>query len=320
MSATNSLYGGTKEKTPFYIHALVNRQFINSAWRFVNGSQQLANALQSKIEEFGGALINRTQVTKIIHQDNGAFRIEAQDGQVFKAAKVISNIHPAKTLAILEYKKLRPVYKARISSLKNTTGFFNVYLIFKPDCFPYLNRNFYHFAENEVWGHEKTTGNWPGFTMFYTGLESRNQLYAKNATILTYMNYSEVVQWKGTQKAMRGEDYEAFKEERVQKVFNLMEDKFPGIRSCIQSYYSATPLTYEHYVGAPNGTAYGIEKDFNNPYKTIVLPKTKVPNLYFTGQNLNMHGALGVTIGAVLTSSEILGFDYLLNKIRKEVR
>jgi all-trans-retinol 13,14-reductase len=134
------------------------------------------------------------------------------------------------------------------------------------------------------------------------------------------MDYSEVKPWKGTQKAMRGDAYESFKEERMQKVLKLLEDKFPGIRSCMQSCYSATPLTYEHYVGSPNGTAYGIEKDFNNPYKTIVLPKTKVPNLYFTGQNLNMHGALGVTIGAVLTSSEILGLDYLINKIKKEIR
>ena len=37
----------------------------------------------------------------------------------------------------------------------------------------------------------------------------------------------------------------------------------------------------------------------------------------FTGQSLNMHGILGVTISAVITCSEILGKDYLLNKILK---
>ena len=43
--------------------------------------------------------------------------------------------------------------------------------------------------------------------------------------------------------------------------------------------------------------------------------KTKIKNLLFTGQSLNMHGILGVTIGAVVTCSEILGKDYLLNKV-----
>jgi len=43
---------------------------------------------------------------------------------------------------------------------------------------------------------------------------------------------------------------------------------------------------------------------------------TKIPGFYFTGQNLNMHGAPGVTIGAVMTCAEILGLEYLFNKIR----
>ena len=34
------------------------------------------------------------------------------------------------------------------------------------------------------------------------------------------------------------------------------------------------------------------------PISVFISPKTKIPNLLFTGQNLNMHGVLGVTIGA----------------------
>lgn len=319
LGATNSLYAGTKDKTPLYIHALVNRQFINSAWRFVNGSQQLADALKAKIEAAGGVVLNRSEVTKIKIITDSELQLHCSDERVFMATKVISNIHPAQTLKMLDDSRIKQVYHNRITDLSNTTGFFNIYIIFKPDCFPYLNRNYYHFATSEVWGHEKRTENWPGYLMFYTGCETIGQKYAKNATVLSYMDYNEVAPWKGKQKGLRGDDYEAFKQEKAHKLLQLLEDKFPGIGNCIQSWYTATPLTYEHYVGSPNGSAYGIEKDFNNPYKSIILPKTKIPNLFFTGQNLNMHGALGVTIGAVLTSAEILGFNYLLNKIRNEV-
>jgi all-trans-retinol 13,14-reductase len=38
-------------------------------------------------------------------------------------------------------------------------------------------------------------------------------------------------------------------------------------------------------------------------------------NFYLTGQSTNLHGLQGVTIGAVLTCSEILGLEYTLNKI-----
>jgi all-trans-retinol 13,14-reductase len=60
---------------------------------------------------------------------------------------------------------------------------------------------------------------------------------------------------------------------------------------------------------------YGYVKDSNNPMKTFIAPKTKMNNLYLTGQSINMHGVLGVTIGAVVTCSEILGKDYLVSKI-----
>gem|GEM_PF-6298857 len=33
-----------------------------------------------------------------------------------------------------------------------------------------------------------------------------------------------------------------------------------------------------------------------------------------------MHGALGVTAGAVLTTGEILGLDYLTSKIYREIQ
>jgi all-trans-retinol 13,14-reductase len=51
--------------------------------------------------------------------------------------------------------------------------------------------------------------------------------------------------------------------------------------------------------------------------RTFISSKTKVENLFLTGQSVNMHGVLGVTIGAVLTCTHILGRDYLIDKIIK---
>ncbi|MCD8540396.1 MAG: all-trans-retinol 13,14-reductase, partial [Leadbetterella sp.] len=66
------------------------------------------------------------------------------------------------------------------------------------------------------------------------------------------------------------------------------------------------------------GNMYGYVKDSNRPMLTFISPKSKVENLYFTGQSVNMHGILGVTIGAVNTCAEILGKKYLLDKINRE--
>jgi all-trans-retinol 13,14-reductase len=114
----------------------------------------------------------------------------------------------------------------------------------------------------------------------------------------------------------RGEDYEAFKKEKAEKLFDLVEEKFPGFKASIDSYYTATPLSVRDYIGTVDGSLYGIVKDYKEPMRTFISPRTKIPNLFLTGQNLNLHGVLGVTVSAVLTCSEILGIDYMVNKIR----
>jgi len=61
---------------------------------------------------------------------------------------------------------------------------------------------------------------------------------------------------------------------------------------------------------------YGIKKDVNKSNSTIIGSKTKVKNLYLTGQNLVFHGILGASIGAVLTCSNFIDNNVLLNKIK----
>ena len=64
---------------------------------------------------------------------------------------------------------------------------------------------------------------------------------------------------------------------------------------------------------------YGYVKDADNPMKSFLSPNTKLKNLFFTGQSLNMHGILGVTISAVLTCSQIIGKEKLLTSIKKSL-
>ena len=319
LAANNSLYAGEKGKTPLYVHALVNRQFVESAWRFVGGSQQLANALVRKIEEAGGEVKNRSMVVKIATENINETYVELESGERYDARNIISNIHPSQTLDMLEDKRIKKVYRKRIYDLENTTSFFNLYIVFKKNGFPYYNNNFYHFMGQDVWVDKTRKTGQPSYYMFYTSASRRQQKWADNATVLTQMNYAEVAKWKGTRKSLRGDDYELFKQEKAEFLLGELEQKFPGIRSKIKTYYTATPLTYEHYNGAPQGAAFGISKDHKSIYKSIILPNTKIPNLFFTGHNLNMHGALGVTIGGVLTATEILGHEYLINKIKSSL-
>ena len=70
--------------------------------------------------------------------------------------------------------------------------------------------------------------------------------------------------------------------EFILKLIDKLNIKFPNIRSKIKSYYTSTPLSFRDYIGSPDGSLYGVRKDYKNPLKTYLSPKTKVPNLFLT--------------------------------------
>jgi len=139
-------------------------------------------------------------------------------------------------------------------------------------------------------------------------------------TAITYMHYDEVAQWAATfntvaNKNDRGETYDEFKKTKAEIFLKELEKKFPNIRDCIKSIHTSTPLSYRDYIGGNRGSMYGYVKDVKDPLLSFISPRTKIENLFFTGQSLNTHGILGVTISGVVTCSEILGGQYIIDKI-----
>ena len=62
LGSQNILYGGQKGITPFYIHALIINSYIESSWRFVNGSSQVAIFLAKSIRSFGGEVLKKSEI------------------------------------------------------------------------------------------------------------------------------------------------------------------------------------------------------------------------------------------------------------------
>jgi phytoene dehydrogenase-like protein len=323
LSGSNLLYAGDSNTTPFYVHALSVNSYIESAYRCVNGGSQISKVLIKKLKEFGGETYKHSEVVGFNFDDNKEITsVKIKDGKEINGTTFISNVDPKLTLQLIGEKKLRKSYVNRIKNIESIISTFSLYIVLKPESFKYQNKNFYHFkGENTVWTAQNyTQQSWPEAYMISMGIKKDMSEWGESITVMTYMNYDEVAQWEHTfntvaQKNDRGQTYEEFKAEKAEVLLKEIEKKFPDIRNCIEEIYTSTPLSYRDYIGNHRGSAYGYVKDVNNPLKSFVSPRTKIKNLLFTGQSLNMHGILGVTISAVTTCSEILGKDYLLQKI-----
>jgi all-trans-retinol 13,14-reductase len=323
LAGTSLLYAGEPYKTPFYVHALVINSYIESSWRFVDGGSQIARALTKEIVSRGGKVVKHAKVVRLVERDGKVQYAATESGEEYAATTFISNVHPTKTLELLETDMIKKAFRNRINSLENSISTFYVNIVLKKNAWPYLNHNYYYFDEADAWSVLKyTEETWPrGYAFFYSA-SSKAVKFADGVTVMTYMKFDDVKQWAHTfntvsDEVSRGDDYEQFKKEKAEKLFALVEKRFPGFTDAIESYYVATPLSVRDYIGTDDGSLYGVVKDYREPMRTFISPRTKIPNLLLTGQNLNLHGVLGVTVSAVLTCAEIVGTDYLVSKIRQ---
>jgi len=316
----NSLYAGIYDKTPAFVHILITRFYLEGATRFIDGPQQLADSMANIIKAAGGEVLTSSEVVHIDVTDKVVKGIKIADGRNFEAENYISAIHPSTTLEMIDADQVQKSYRHRIASLKNTTSVFTVFITFKEKSFPYINSNYYYAPTyDSIWkATEYKTDTWPMGLMLLTPPTSGENKFAGKMIVNCIMNFADVIQWTATKPGKRGEGYLAFKKQRTDKVLNILKGIFPNIEDAIAGISSSTPLTIRDYTGSKDGSLYGIEKDCNHMINSQIVPRTKINNLFLTGQNINLHGIIGVALSAILTAGEFVGVNTIINKINDE--
>ena len=312
------LYAAERDKTPFSTHAFIMDFYNQSAYRIQGGSDKVAMALARTIQRYGGEVLSRRKVTRIVCDDTHAVGVEVNKEEFIPCDYVVSDAHPIRTLELLDTKLIRPVFRKRISQIPQTVGGFSIYLHFKERAVPYLNYNYYGYKGDTPWNCEcYDEKSWPkGFLYMHFCPENKSQ-YASSGVVLSYMQMADVEKWRGTSVGHRGADYEDFKRIKAEKLLDELELHFPGIRNQIKEYYTSTPLTYLDYTGTEGGSMYGNAKDITLGSACRVPQRTKVPNVYLTGQNINSHGMLGVLVGTIVTCSEFLTAKTIYEQIKE---
>ncbi|MDR1102171.1 MAG: NAD(P)/FAD-dependent oxidoreductase, partial [Tannerella sp.] len=293
---------------PLYLFAQINSSFIRSAWRLRGGGSQIAERLSQHLRAMGGEVRTQAEVTRLTEAGGRLATVEVNGEERLSARWVISDVHPAYTLSLTdETKLLRNIYRKRIASLENTFGMFTLHLRLKPDSVPYRNRNlFVHENRSDSWHDDPEDGLKCVMVSYYP---PETGVCAPALDILTPMSWSEVAPWKDLPPGRRGESYMRLKADKAEACIRLASGQIPELRDAVEKMYTSTPLSYASYTNAVEGSAYGIRKDCTRPMYTLLTPRTPIPNLLLTGQNLNLHGILGVSMTSFFTCAEILGWE-----------
>lgn len=305
VSATSLKMELQAETLPLYIYSQINGSFIESAWRLRGGGQQIADSLAHDIHSFGGQVLCKKRVVGFVEESGSIRRVCCADGETYPCDFVISDIHPAALMKILPEGSVRSRYKQRILTLPNSFGVFTVSLALERGCVPYLNRNLFIHDRANLWEAESRESRISSVGVHFSVPEEGGST-TDNIDLFFPMRWGEVARWEETRVGHRGSDYEAFKSAKAEEAIRLVEPHIPNLRGHISSIYTSSPLTYRDYTGTMEGSAYGIRKDCNHLLTTMIPVRTPIANLFLTGQNVNFHGVLGVSITARLTTQQIL--------------
>ncbi len=300
-----------RESLPLYVFAQISDSFIQSAWKLEGGGDQIVRKLVDSINSMGGLVRTNAKVTSIKAVSGKVSEVEVNSAETLMADWVISDAHPAVTLGLIS-DGLRKVYKERISALDNTLGVFTANICLKPGVPACPDGNiFIHREGIDLW-HSDPSVTESVMVHFYP----EPQGGVTHLDLMSPMPFTKGVdesdQTSGKAIVSGSEDsYESAKQRKLKECLDLVGNRLPWLENSIESAYTSTPLTYSRYTSTPQGSAFGIRHDWRTPLRTVLSPRTPLKNLLFTGQSLNLHGLLGVSMTSVLTCREILGKDFI---------
>lgn len=298
------LYGGVVGQTPAYMHALLSVLHIEGTCQFDGGSQQLADALAEEIRHNGGALHTSEEVTAFDLDGRAIRAVHTRQGSIYHAEHYISALPTQQLLDIAPEGAFPPSFRQRLTEAPVTNSAFTLVLQLRENTIPAQNRSLYLPDDN---------------TLLLDHPQSSDHRYAESISLLTPMSFDEVQQWSDTIIGRRGDSYLHWKQQQSERLISIAERHYPNIRQAIIATDAATPLTYRDYNGTRNGALYGLQRDCRSLMLTQLSVRTKVKNLFLTGQDVNVHGLCGVALTAIATAETILGEPTLRTKINNTI-
>ena len=315
MAYMNTLYAGEKDVTPAYLHAVIAALLQKGISRFKGGTFRFVEVLADFIRSHGGTIILGEGISKVITEGNNVKCIQTNAGRIYEADTYVSSIHPATLLNMLSDKSvMSKSYISLLQGLKDSQSAFIINIKLKENKFPYHKHSSYYFETYDSAWHSNRNRAITKF-MFLTPPVLTQGEYAHTLCITIPMDWNEVAKWEDSTTGKRSKDYYDWKNKIVETVLSKMEKIFPAFREAIEFIDTASPLTIRDYTGVRHGAMCGYKKDVNNFITSHLPVRTRISNLLLTGQNINIHGFCGVILTSLQTCEEILGPNYIIDKL-----
>lgn len=291
----NALYGSAALELP--------RRGVN---HITGGIGALADTLVDWIRENGGEVCFRQTVDEIEVKDGRAVAVHTNKHKRNKKSQLrlecdnlLANTTPWGLTTLLGDSAPKKLSK-EVTLREETWGAFMLYLGVRASHLPDLCSGHHQIIGDETKPLGETN------SIFISMSDPHDENRAPDGMrAVNISTHTEIGQWWRLRELDDGgAQYHAKRDQYVENMLTLAERAIPGFRSAIEMCLPATPVTYEHWTGRPQGMVGGF------PQKSILKarsPWTGLKNCWLVGDSIFPgQSTAGVTLGGIRVARDVL--------------
>lgn len=295
------------------IYCVTSINYFGNAGGYIKGtSQELSNALADVIKGHHGRVVLNTEVKKILMADKKARGVLTDEGEIFYADTVISNINAADTFVnLIDESQMKKRIRRKVSNLEYSSSAVQLYLGL--DCDPAgLGFKDHSFTIFNSYEHDKNyeyslNGDYAN-TFFsctnYTKVDPESTPEGKG--IISIYSIDHMRNWENLSE----HEYRKKKEKVTEILLDKVEKHFPGLREHIVVKELGTPKTMHRYTFSPEGSIYGPSHIVDQSGMRRLPTYTANPGLYIVGSTIYPGGGYpSVIFSGYKTAQMILFHD-----------
>lgn len=328
LAAQSPLYGAPPSQISALMHSIIIDHMVREgAYYPKGGGQVIAAHLVDVIRSHGGTVRTQARVEKILLEKRKVTGVRLTSGEELHASTVISNAEPQSTyLDLVGPEHLRRRTVGRMRKAQMSSPLFCVYLGLDIDLRERMpNTNYYYWpsVDMESAYRDCDEGRFPDQPPVYITAASVKDRHTESlappgCSTLQAMTMAPAQRsyWRveeepeSARSYSRNPDYRSVKEEVTERIIDAATEVIPDIREHIVWKESGTPVTYNRYIQATGGSAYGLMASPAQWGLKRPRPKTEIGGLFLTGASTTYtHGVLGTVLGGLTCAGVVLGRD-----------
>lgn len=318
------------KRSSFVVQAMIARHYLHGGYYPVGGASRIADTILPKIRAAGGEVFTYARVAQILLRDGRACGVRMADGHEIDARCVISDAGAVNTLARLVPAEAaaRHGYDALLPRVHPSVGHVGVYIGLDATAaeLGLPRTNYWVYPDNDYDGaverfERDPTGPFPVVYLSFPSAKDpdfeRRCPGKATIEIVAPAPYAIFERWAGTTWGKRGDDYEALKQSYGERLLEVLYDKVPQVRGRVAYWEVSTPLSMQWFCGWERGELYGLDHDPDRLQQRWLRPRTRIPGLYLTGQDIMSCGVTGAMMGGVAAAGAVAGMRRLAPLMRR---